>query len=77
MIRVTELHDMGNDVLRVSGIDNNGEKITAIGWVSAITNHFDNDDGKRIYRPMTPAERNEYTLRLLVEQNTSPKSRII
>jgi hypothetical protein len=36
--------DAGNDVLLVTAHDEDGNEVTATGWVSATTNHYDAGD---------------------------------
>lgn len=79
---VTEVLNIGNDVLLVRGVDAAGNKVEAHGWVSATTNHLDpgafNADGtqkadaKR--RELTPAEVGGYARRLFDEQHPDPKT---
>jgi hypothetical protein len=96
-LTILELHDLGNDVLRVRGTDGSTRAVRvgteddgttpvveeqpvvyeATGWVSALTNHYDESaydkDGHRKdtakSRAMTDEERAEYAANLLREQN--------
>jgi hypothetical protein len=80
-MRVTRVDDLGDDRLRVVGVDDNGEEVEAQGWVSAMTNHFDaahyGDDGHRVEdaqpREMTDEEKHAYWLQLLTEQAAPPQ----
>ena len=73
-VSVTEVRELGNDVLLVEGTVD-GTPVRAQGWVSATTNHFDADaygaDGHRKAgakaRAMTRSERTQYHGRLLLE----------
>lgn len=72
-ITVTSVKDAGSDVLAVEGV-RDAQIITATGWVSATTNHYDVDDeGARVKdakpRTMTEAEILNYARALLAEQN--------
>jgi hypothetical protein len=49
-VKVLEILDVGNDVLRVVGIVD-GVEVLAHGWVSATTNHFDEADYEDIPEP--------------------------
>jgi hypothetical protein len=77
---VASAHDIGGDVLEVRGsVD--GEEVTATGWVSALTNHYDasayGDDGHlrdgAKPRKMTKAEQLDYCRRLLVGVAPPPR----
>lgn len=96
-LTILELHDLGNDVLRVRGTDGTTETVRAgteddgtpiteerqrvfeaTGWVSALTNHYDeaaydpetgHRDNAAKPRAMVDDERTAYAVRLLREQN--------
>lgn len=84
MINLLKVIDLGNDVLEVTGFesDNPTQIITAHGWVSAITNHYDADDYSEngdlkedaTPREMTDKEKNSYWIGLLQEKNGSSES---
>lgn len=38
---VTEVLDVGDDVLLVKALDDDGNELEARGWVSATSNHYD------------------------------------
>jgi len=81
-ISVTEVLDVGNDVLFVMG-EIDGNAASASGWVSALENHYAadaydeegnlklDDDGEPISepRPMDEDEKLVYCKRILEEQN--------
>jgi hypothetical protein len=74
--KVKKITDVGGDVLEVRGTDGTSDCV-AYGWVSATTNHYRpadydtdgnrNDNAKP--KKMTKAEKNDYALRILREQN--------
>lgn len=81
LAKVLEVHDIGDDRLRVVG-EVRGEPAEAFGWVSATTNHFpakhylraDKEGNRHLRegakpRQMTKAEIRRYAHRLLLEQN--------
>lgn len=72
-VTVTSVKDVGGDVLNVEGV-REAQRITATGWVSATTNHYDLDaNGSRVKgakpRTMTEAEILEYARGILESQN--------
>lgn len=67
MIRITKVQDLGDDVLYVEGVLGEDMVLSARGWVSAMTNHFDEDaEGNRTYRMMTRDEKVRYCKDLLL-----------
>lgn len=73
-VKILDIYDAGEDRLRVEA-EVDGRLVIAYGWVSALTNHFDEDayakDGDRKKgakaREMTREERREYCERLVRE----------
>src|SRR4051812_3693534 len=43
-MKILKVIDLGDDVLEVTGLDDNGQEVTAKGWVSAMITHYDADD---------------------------------
>lgn len=42
-VTIVSVVDVGGDVLHVTATDSDGNELTATGWVSATTNHYDDD----------------------------------
>lgn len=80
MIELTEVLDLGDDLLLVKAVDADGNEHEATGWVSATTNHYSLDaydakgnlskDAKP--RAMTPAEVGDYAISLLAPTTPEP-----
>lgn len=76
-MEITEIVNCGDDLLRVTATLDTGDTITATGWVSATTNHYDpaayDVDGnlvaKATPRAMTPTEVGEYAQQLVLDQH--------
>jgi hypothetical protein len=67
-ILVTGVRNAGDDILVVEGYVD-GDLVTAYGWISALTNHYDDtraEDAKP--RQMTSGEARGYCEQLLVDE---------
>jgi hypothetical protein len=79
-LTVTKVLDLGDDTLQVTGLDGDGNEVTATGWVSAMTNFYPDtaydETGQRKAtakpRAMTKAEQKNYWLSLLGQGAGTP-----